>query len=632
MRQFGLERDSRLPTKKTAVRTSITATGPPCPQTKEDSGDFMSVKNKVQIAAICALAGCWILLAIGFLSRASHVSIDGIRYFSVFDDGMVSMRYAKNFVQHHELVWNLGDRVEGFTDPLWTVLMIGVIWLSGTHYAPLVMQIIGGFIYLAILWIYCRAAIRNKSSTSGLFAGLVLLLCSYLVSYWALGGMEACAVCLVFAVAFGEQYSYENGRRTNPLMLHACLIAIAYCLRPDGWLVITPFFAACWLDSVREGKYRRAFYAPAMLIAVVSTVLLARHSYYGEWVPNTYVLKVEGYSLALRLRNGTAYVRQFLSENLLLLALIALAAITKRRIAFLNILAASIVLAYQVYVGGDPWQYWRQLLPVYLAAAYSILLIFDHLDCSPVIVRDLPASRAVGRALMLIAIFTPILAFEYLIHIGLTTWLRRQDFLMVYSVTALVAWACLIYADRIPVLRRNAGLLLLFTRLLIVIMVGGAILVGNRRFVPELFGKPYSFAEQANLIDKAVLSARLFGSGKTHHVVWAGTYPYYVEGTMIDGLGKSDKVVARYPVDETVAWDGIQGMPGHAKYDLRETILKRRPDVIVDFTAWGSQDLSKEIKYSYVLIKSDGVSLCVKKELAAGLQALVRGSCPARML
>ena len=596
------------------------------------NGTSMSAAKIKRGIIVCVLAGCWIWLAVAFVGRTSHVATDGIRYYSIFDDGMISMRYAKNFLQHRGLVWNVGDRVEGFTCPLWVLIMIGVIGLFGTHSGPLVMQILGGIIYLAVLWVFCRTAARNKSSDLGLLTGLLLLLCSYTIAYWALGGMEASALCLVFAMAVAAQYSYENGYIGNPLVIHACLIAIGYCLRPDGWLVITPFFAACWFDSVRAGKYRRAFYAPAMIIAVVLTVLFARYSYYGEWVPNTYVLKVEGYGLALRLRNGTAYLRRFLDENLMFLALIALGAMSKRRIAYLNITAACIVLGYQVYVGGDPWLYWRQLLPIYVAAAFSMLIIFDHMDHLSVIGRDTPSSSAVIRILTLIVIFTPIILFEYLIHFGLISWFHRQGFMMVYAVAAFVALLCSTYAGRIPALGGRVQLLLLLTRMLIVIVLGGAILVGNRRFVPELSGKPFSFAEQAKLIDKAVLSTRLFGSGKTHHLAWAGTYPYYVEGTMIDALGKSDKAIAKYPVDEAVAWDGTRGMPGHAKYDFRETILKRRPDVIVDFTAWGSQNLSKELKNSYTLIKTGGVSLCVKKELVVGLEDLVNGSCPARMM
>jgi hypothetical protein len=584
---------------------------------------------------LCILVVCWALLAIGFVRRTSHVAIDGVRYFSIFDDGMISMRYAKNVLQHRGLVWNVGERVEGFTCPLWTLIMVGVVGLFGTHYAPLAMQIFGGVIYLGILLVYYWTALRNKSSGLGLVAGLALLFCSYPISYWALGGMEACAICLTFSIAVGAQYSYENKYIRNPLILHSSLIAISFGLRPDGWLVIAPFFAACWIDSVRVKEYRRALLAPAIVALAVLSVLMARHLYYGEWMPNTYVLKMRGYSLSLRLRNGVSYLRQFYGENLFLFALpafSAFSAFSKRRVAFLNILAAGISVGYQVYVGGDPWLYWRQLLPVYVAVAFAMMVLFDGMDRVSPVGDEVPFPGSMGRALILIILIAPILLFEYLVHFGVISWIYLQNIVAVYAAAAFLGLALILIAGKKSAWPRASLILIPVTRVLLVVIVGGAIVVGNRRFLPELSGKPFSFAEQAKLIDKAVLATKLFGPGRTHHMAWAGTYPHYVEGTMIDFLGKSDKAIARFPFDESVGWNGMNGMPGHSKYDLRETILNRKPDVIVDYTAWGRQDLSKELKDRYRLIQSGSVSLCVKKELTAGLENLVRGSCPRKLL
>lgn len=592
----------------------------------------MTVLRNKQRVFFYALIVFWVYLAAGFICRSSHVAINGMRYFSIFDDGMISMRYAKNFVQHHGLVWNLGDRVEGFTCPLWTFLMIVVVWLSGTHYAPLVMQILGGIIYVAILFVFYDTAAQNKNSSLGLLAGLTILFCSYPLSYWALGGMEACAICLVLAIALGAQYRYENQSARNPLILLSCLIAVAYCLRPDGWLVLVPFFSACWIDSLRKSEFRRAFVAPAIVIAVVILVLLARRTYYGEWVPNTYVLKVEGYSLALRFRNGMAYLRQFLNENLILLVLFVLSAFTGKRFSFLNILSAGIALAYQVYVGGDPWLYWRQLLPIYVSAAFAVLLTFEELKQLSVASADSPEPNRASRMLALFLIFAPIVLFEYLIHYGVYTWLFRTNVLSVYAVLACACMALSVIGSKISAITRWRSLLVSATKTMVFVLVVGSLVVANRRFLPELSGKPFSFQKQADLIDKAVLSMKLFGPGKLHHTIWAGTYPYYAEGAMIDALGKSDKLIARYPVDKAVAWNGLIAVPGHAKYDLRETILKRRPDVIVDYIAWGSQDLTKELVNEYTLIKYEGVSLCIKTELASNLQSLVSGSCPSKML
>ena len=58
-----------------------------------------------------------------FIYRTSFV-VDGERYFSLFDDAMISMRYASNLATGHGLVWNPDARpVEGFTDPIWTLYM-----------------------------------------------------------------------------------------------------------------------------------------------------------------------------------------------------------------------------------------------------------------------------------------------------------------------------------------------------------------------------------------------------------------------------------------------------------------------------------------------------------------------------
>ena len=246
--------------------------------------------------------------------------------------------------------------------------------------------------------------------------------------------------------------------------------------------------------------------------------------------------------------------------------------------------------------------------------------------------HDAPPPSRASRVLLLILIFAPVIFFEYLVYFGVIPYIYRQYFLVVYAAGAFVGLAALMLGRKVSVFARKAETIIPVIRMLLLLVGAGAITMCNERFLPELSGKPFSFAEQAKLIDKAVLSAKLFGSGKTHHLLWAGTYPYYVEGTMIDALGKCDKAIARFPVDEAVAWNGIRGMPGHAKYDFRETILRRKPDIIVDYTGWGKQDLSKEIQNSYSLIKPDGVSLRVKRELTAGLENLVSGSCPRQLL
>ncbi len=62
-----------------------------------------------------------------FVFRTSFV-VDGRRYFVLFEDAMISMRYARNFADGHGFAWNAGEPpIEGFTNFLWT------LWMSLAH-------------------------------------------------------------------------------------------------------------------------------------------------------------------------------------------------------------------------------------------------------------------------------------------------------------------------------------------------------------------------------------------------------------------------------------------------------------------------------------------------------------------
>src|ERR1035437_3825319 len=72
-----------------------------------------------------------------FIARTAF-SVQGRVCFSLFDDAMISMRYARNLAAGAGLVWNAGQPpVEVYTNFLWTVFMaalhllpIPIEWLS----------------------------------------------------------------------------------------------------------------------------------------------------------------------------------------------------------------------------------------------------------------------------------------------------------------------------------------------------------------------------------------------------------------------------------------------------------------------------------------------------------------------
>lgn len=149
------------------------------------------------------ILGAYALYAAAYI-RATSFVIDGTRYFSLFDDAMVSMRYARNLARGAGLVWNPeGPPIEGFTNPLW-VLYMSAFHVVGLPDATVSLAIqLSGAVSVALSMVVAwrlteqltsgsRAAAVAAASFVGFFLPLNL---------WALQGMEVGALALLVTVS-----------------------------------------------------------------------------------------------------------------------------------------------------------------------------------------------------------------------------------------------------------------------------------------------------------------------------------------------------------------------------------------------------------------------------------------------
>jgi hypothetical protein len=73
-------------------------------------------KRSAYAFAIVGIGACFVVWASLFIYESSFVGIDGKRYFCLFDDAMISMRYAWNLSHGFGLVWNPGEYVFACSD------------------------------------------------------------------------------------------------------------------------------------------------------------------------------------------------------------------------------------------------------------------------------------------------------------------------------------------------------------------------------------------------------------------------------------------------------------------------------------------------------------------------------------
>src|SRR6185436_7663490 len=102
-----------------------------------------------------------------FIARSAIETRHG-RYFCLFDDALITLRYAWNLAHGDGLVWNPGERVEGITNLAWALYAAVVAFFFDKRLLPFAIQvsavlllIVTGFACQVIL----RRAVRREQGT-----------------------------------------------------------------------------------------------------------------------------------------------------------------------------------------------------------------------------------------------------------------------------------------------------------------------------------------------------------------------------------------------------------------------------------------------------------------------------------
>ncbi len=135
------------------------------------------------------------------------------------------------------------------------------------------------------------------------------------------------------------------------------LLAISTLVRFDMAVPYIVILAVLFWTQ-KENRKQHLIWGLGLLILFLGGQSLARFMYYGEWLPNTYYLKVEGWNLTLRLMRGMYALIQFAYFHNWVLFLLPLSIFLFRRdwkVTLMMLLLAGQV-AYSVYVGGDAWE------------------------------------------------------------------------------------------------------------------------------------------------------------------------------------------------------------------------------------------------------------------------------------
>ncbi|MBK5295886.1 MAG: hypothetical protein JJE40_01940 [Vicinamibacteria bacterium] len=233
-----------------------------------------------------------VVFSILFWAAGRHASVivDGVRYHFLDDDQMISMRYARNLAEGHGLVWNPGgDRVEGYTNFGWTLVM-AVVHAFGASDATTSLWV-RGLNWLLAAWVLVLTA--RLLVALGLDRGpparavLLTLALSYDLLFWAINGFETTLLTVLFL--WGVVRALDDAAR-GALSAPTCLLAgLLPIVRSDAAdLTLAVLVVAVGLGA------RRRWWLVALAIVPLALHVAFRLNYYGDLLPNAYYLKVAG--------------------------------------------------------------------------------------------------------------------------------------------------------------------------------------------------------------------------------------------------------------------------------------------------------------------------------------------------
>lgn len=526
----------------------------------------MPAARKFRLAFIL-LVVLYLLYAGSYIYRSSFV-VEGERYFVLNDDAMISMRYAHNLARGDGLVWNIGERVEGFSNPLWTVYM--AFW----HLLPIPASKMSlpiqltGMVLLALNLVFVRRIALKLTGNEWIALSAASLTAFYKpLNNWGLLGMEVSLLVLLVSAAVWAMLraiEEEHFDRTPYLLL-----GLGTLVRFDMAVpLLVLLLANLYFD--RAQRRQHLTYGLGALAIGLGLQTGFRLAYYGEWLPNTYYLKLTGIPTLVRIANGFTALLSLMWNTGWALALLPFTLLFFRR----DRATVTLILlflgqaAYSVYVGGDAWEHnggANRYISLAIPLFFILLAYAGHTILDRLVSAD--TSKRFPRAALVNAAF---------IFIVLLTMLQANSTLESHRSIS----CCPLRVSQLT--RSGLSPTIDFT-------------VANEDYV-----------RIARALDAITTpEARIA-------VVAAGAIPYFTDLPAVDLLGKSDAHVARTeahlpnaPLARLTAF-----RPGHSKWDYAYSLGQLQPDIVVQL--WDDADEAQAFLQEYVVVSVDEWSFTAK--------------------
>lgn len=271
------------------------------------------------------------------------------------DDAFISFRYVTNFLSGHGLVFNPGERVEGYTNFLW-IIFLALLTKFGLPLVPTARVV--GILFSSgamVTAAYAAFQLAPKRIWLWVLAVPLFLGANGAFAYWAGAGLETGLFAFLVSAA-GICYHHRPA-------LSLPFIALAVLTRPEGALLAFLFGVAGW--ALREKSWKQTLAFWGILALLLFPYALFKWFYFGSLLPNPFYAKT---GLAREYwQSGLEYVALFLRHYALYGLVLVFPLFGWKKLTVFSRFCLFVFSGYGLYViavGGDVLKAHRFFVPV----------------------------------------------------------------------------------------------------------------------------------------------------------------------------------------------------------------------------------------------------------------------------
>ena len=222
------------------------------------------------------------------------------------DDILITIRTVLNFINGHGPVFNLGERVQAYTHPLWFFILSGVIYITQEIFYTLIFT--NAFFSVLAIYIIIKAYDFHKLSFKLFFLFLFSLSLSVCFVDYTSSGLENGLGFFLFSLLL---YCTNKNKWTFIPIISGLL----FLTRMDYTLMYLPFLI--YYTFCKKDLFKNKLFSLSCFFALTGGWLFFSLVYYGSLFPNTYFAKtlIDSH-WSFPLINAENYYKVFIDKDL----------------------------------------------------------------------------------------------------------------------------------------------------------------------------------------------------------------------------------------------------------------------------------------------------------------------------